>query len=223
MWLAVVTWVLAWWAVCASLKAMASRDTEDAWAACWALALTHVACFVPVVFSGTWWMGLGWGVSMATTGRLMGHVRRRERESSPFGAWPPELPRAVARLSVLAAALAGCVYEVDVTPTPAPEGDRVAVEIPGELVWTKDECIEEDDGDCTKGGYHTHTKDIYLVDRGEIWRSLLTHELIHYYLDLDGDGDGGHTRSDWWGMVDEVDEEIRAWEDSARCQTTRRR
>ena len=142
------------------------------------------------------------------------------------------------RSSVLIAlALSACVYDPGVTPMEAPEGTWVAVEIArmalarvhgplpryaGEIIWTSDDCVPHGDGDCTAGGYHTYTEAIYLADRGAIWRSELTHELVHFYLDLEGDGDGGHSQRDWWDMVDAVDEEVRAWEEHARCPAARR-
>jgi hypothetical protein len=123
--------------------------------------------------------------------------------------------------------LAGCTMDPGVTPTQAPEGERVAVEIArmhlarahgslpphtGEIVWTTDDCIWHD-GECLTGAYHTRTRAIYLVDRGALWRSELPHELVHYYLG----GDGDHSRSDWWALVDPIACEIRAWEDGAPC------
>jgi hypothetical protein len=121
--------------------------------------------------------------------------------------------------------LGGCVLDPGVTPTPAPEGERVAVEIArmhlarahgplpphtGEIVWTTDDCIWHD-GECLTGAYHTHTEAIYLVDRGAIWRSELPHELVHYYLG----GDGDHSRIEWWELVAPITDDMRAWEEGA--------
>ena len=131
------------------------------------------------------------------------------------------------RFAGLALFLSSCIWDPHVHEVPAPEGERVAIEIArmhferqhgslplhtGEIIWTDEECIYVDEDHCVSGCHYTYNNNIYLTTYIEIWQSSLVHELGHYWLDMLGDSDHDHERSDWWDMVPDINGHIKSWE-----------
>jgi hypothetical protein len=110
---------------------------------------------------------------------------------------------------------------------PAPPGAKEAAVTAWQLLgrndsmppiyWLEGSCAIYQDGTCIGVGVHAEdtiyiARDTHDVLTGGLWRSSLTHELMHEILERDtGNPDGDHTGAVWkgWGTVDMVNDQLR--------------
>jgi len=82
----------------------------------------------------------------------------------------------------------------------------------GELIWMEGECLEIDLNfaedlvvdypDCLDGIYFAEYETAYVLVRTSLANTILSHELIHYWLDVTtGSTDKPHQKDEWWSLV----------------------
>lgn len=133
----------------------------------------------------------------------------------------------MSKLSLIFVALLGCDWRPEEQLVAAPQHVDRAVEtitevfeaahgtlppLTNDVFWVDAPCMRHDDK-CWTGLYFEDGRDIWLGTFSSVSMSSLSHEMVHYWLDVTlDDVDGNHSRVDWWSLVEVADDRVWFWE-----------